>query len=217
MRMSPALTVTSAMRLSEWNGTIKISNGIIFNFNSRLACILWNLYIICAASCIKFIELWYHKSHVGLCSSIHTFSKVSMWGKSSFIIWKGVTESDELIMLLDTVSNSWHIQSVMWIMAFFCSEAGKKGEGWESRTSVHCRFYRSGFKWGINKLVSQQPCTGKSVYKQYETGLMYGDITFETFTSWGRNILQEEILENTSCHLVHRHCLNVPQSSTHGR
>ena len=92
-----------------------------------------------------------------------------MWGKSSFIIWKGVTESDELIMLLDTVSNSWHIQSVKWIMAFFCSEAGKKGEGWESRTSVHCRFYRSGFKWGINKLVSQQPCTGKSAYKQYVT------------------------------------------------
>ena len=126
--MSPALTVTSAIWLSEWNGAIKISNGIIFNFNTGLAYILWNLYIICAASCIKLIELWYHKSHVGLCSSIHTFSRVSMWGKSSFIIWKGVTESDELIMLLDTVSNSWHIQSVMWIMAFFCSEAGKKGD-----------------------------------------------------------------------------------------
>ena len=46
-----------------------------------------------------------------------------------------MTESDELIML-DLVSNSWHTQSVMWLMSFFCKETENKAEVWESRTSA---------------------------------------------------------------------------------
>ena len=52
---------------------------------------------------------------------------------SSPIIWKEVTESDELTRL---VSNSWHTQSAMWLMALFCSEAENKAEVWESRRSA---------------------------------------------------------------------------------
>ena len=48
-----------------------------------------------------------------------------MRGMSSLIIWKGTD-----------VSNSWHTQSVMWLMASFCSKAEKKAEGWESKTST---------------------------------------------------------------------------------
>ena len=158
-----------------------------------------------------------------------------MWGMSSLIIWKEVTESDELIMLLDTVSNSWHTQSVMWVMAIFCSRTEKKAERWESRTrtiilllkndilTVNLPVYTVGStlvdlsegltNWLVNNLAQENWCLG--YYRvlsdiQYETVLMYGDISFETFTSWSRNILQEEILEHTSCHLVHRHSLNFP-------
>ena len=35
--------------------------------------------------------------------------------------------------------------------------------------------------WLVNNLVQENRCLG--YYKHYETGLMYGDITFGTFTS----------------------------------
>ena len=34
--------------------------------------------------------------------------------------------------------------------------------------------------WLVNNLAQENQCLG--YYKQYETGLMYGDISFETFT-----------------------------------
>ena len=41
--------------------------------------------------------------------------------------------SNERIMLLDTLSNSCHTRSVMWLMSFVCLETEKKTERWQSK------------------------------------------------------------------------------------
>ena len=98
-------------------------------------------------------------------------------------------------------------------MAIFWSEAEKKAERWESRTrtiilllkndilTVNLPVYTVGStvvglsegltNWLVNNLAQENRCWDRVLPElahavcdiQYETMLMYGDISFETFTS----------------------------------
>ena len=121
--MSLALNISSVF---ECSNAIKTFDRI----NFHVICIIVNIQCdVCIKhNCRK--QIYYD------CVIAYTCSRDSMWGMSSRIIWKEVTESEELTMFLDTVSNSWHTQSVMWVMSISCLESEKKVEGWESKTSV---------------------------------------------------------------------------------